>query len=174
MDAYHDALQQLRQILKADDLDIILSGSSTIGELHKVAIGIQKAQDNVLNQRKIAQFVDVLDHFSGVFDVLSQCDFSYMTLIWGSLKLVLMTAKSHYDTLYKFTDMMVAIGTNLARIELYREIFPTARMLQLVSQLYAAIVEFLQGFILYLQKKTYSKTGVRALLQDQSTDRCTA
>lgn len=102
--------------------------------------------------------MDVLDHFSGVFDVLSQCDFSYMTLIWGSLKLVLMTAKSHYDTLYKFTDMMVVIGTNLARIELYRHIFPTARMLQLVSQLYAAIVEFLQGFILYLQKKTYSKS----------------
>lgn len=96
-------------------------------------------------------FVDVLDHFSGVFDVLSQCEFGYMTLIWGSLKFVLMIAKSHYETLYKFTDMMIEIGTNLARIELYRHIFPTSRMLQLVSQLYAAIIEFLQGFISYLK-----------------------
>ncbi|ROW10148.1 hypothetical protein VMCG_01611 [Cytospora schulzeri] len=151
VDAYQDALVYLRQILKSDDLDNILSPSSTVAELHKVAIGIQKAQNNVLDQRKIALFVDVLDHFSGVFDVLSQCEFGYMTLIWGSLKFVLMIAKSHYETLYKFTDMMIEIGTNLARIELYRHIFPTSRMLQLVSQLYAAIIEFLQGFILYLK-----------------------
>ncbi|KUI73445.1 hypothetical protein VM1G_08951 [Cytospora mali] len=155
VDAYQDALIYLRQILKSEDLNSIISPSSTVTELHRVAIGIQKAQDNVLDRRKIALFVDVLDHFSGVFDVLSQCDFGYMTLIWGSLKFVLMIAKSHYETLYKFTDMMIEIGTNLARIELYRHIFPTARMLQLVSQLYAAVVEFLQGFILYLKQKSY-------------------
>lgn len=151
VDAYHDALIYLGQILKSDDLDSILSPSSTIKGLHEIAIGIQKAQSNVLDQRKIALFVDVLDHFSGVFDVLSQCEFGYMTLIWGSLKFVLLIAKSHYETLYKFTDMMIEIGTNLERIQLYRHVFPTSRMLQLVSQLYAAIVEFLQGFILYLK-----------------------
>lgn len=74
-----------------------------------------------------------------------------MTLIWGSLKFVLLIAKSHYETLYKFTDMMIEIGTNLERIQLCRHVFPTSRMLQLVSQLYAAVVEFLQGFILYLK-----------------------
>lgn len=56
---------------------------------------------------------------------------------------------------------MVTIGTNLARIKLYRQVFPTARILQIVSQLYAAIVDFLRGFVLYLQKKTYSKYDIR-------------
>lgn len=157
VDAYQDALIYLRRRLKSEELDSILSPSSTVTELHKVAIGIQKVQHNVLDQRKIALFVDVLDHFSGVFDVLSQCEFGYMTLIWGSLKFVLMIAKSHYETLYKFTDMMIQIGTNLARIELYRHVFPTSRMLQLVSQLYAAILEFLQGFIVYLKQKNYKR-----------------
>ncbi|KAG8167035.1 hypothetical protein KVR01_002724 [Diaporthe batatas] len=80
-----------------------------------------------------------------------------MTLIWGSLKFVLLMAKSHYDTLYKFTDVMTEIGINLPVVELYRQIFPTTRILQFVSQLYAAIVEFLQEFIIYLKQKNYRK-----------------
>ncbi|KAJ0123333.1 hypothetical protein J7T55_011798 [Diaporthe amygdali] len=157
VDAYHDAIVQLKQVLKTDDLDNILSSSSTVTELHKVAIGIQNAQANVLEQRQIARFVDTINHYSGVFDVLSQCAFGYMTLIWGSLKFVLLMAKSHYDTLFKFTDVMCQIGINLPRVELYRQIFPTARILQFVSQLYAAIVEFLQEFIVYLKQKSYRK-----------------
>lgn len=148
---------QLKQVLKTDDLDNILSPSSTVTELHKVAIGIQNAQANVLEQRQIARFVDTLSHYSGVFDVLSQCAFGYMTLIWGSLKFILLMAKSHYDTLLKFTDVMSQIGINLPRVELYRQIFPTARILQFVSQLYAAIVEFLREFIIYLKQKNYRK-----------------
>lgn len=98
-----------------------------------------------------------MGHYSGVFDVLSQCAFGYMTLIWGSLKFVLLMAKSHYDTLYKFTDLMTEIGINLPVVELYRQIFPTTRILHFVSQLYAAIVEFLQEFIIYLKQKNYRK-----------------
>lgn len=157
VDAYHDAILQLKQVLKTDDLDNILSPSSTVTELHNVAVGIQRAQTNVLEQRQIARFVDTLGHYSGVFDVLSQCAFGYMTLIWGSLKFVLLMAKSHYDTLYKFTDIMITLGTSLPRVELYRQIFPTTRILQFVSQLYAAIVEFLQEFIIYLKQKSYRK-----------------
>lgn len=157
VDAYHDAILQLKQVLKTDDLDNILSPASTVTELHKVAIGIQRAQANVLEQRQIARFVDTLSHYSGVFDVLSQCAFGYMTLIWGSLKFVLLMAKSHYDTLLRFTDVMSQIGINLPRVELYRKIFPTTRMLQFVSQLYAAIVEFLREFIVYLKQKNHRK-----------------
>lgn len=158
VDAYHDAILQLKQVLKTDDLDNILSTSSTVTELHKVAIGIQRAQTNVLEKRKIARFVETLSHYSGVFDVLCQCDsFGYMTLIWGSLKFVLLMAKAHYDTLFKFTDVMSQIGINLPRVELYRQIFPTTRILQFVSQLYAAIVEFLQEFIIYLKQKNYRR-----------------
>ncbi|KAI3397788.1 hypothetical protein diail_10321 [Diaporthe ilicicola] len=40
----------------------------------------------MFEQRQIGRFVDTLCHYSGVFDVLSQCAFGYMTLIWGSLK----------------------------------------------------------------------------------------
>jgi hypothetical protein len=110
----------------------------------------------VLDRRKMGKLIDAIDHYSGVFDVLSQCDFSYMTLIWGFLKFGLIASKSHHNMMLKFTDMLVELGLNLSRIELYRHIFPTGRMLELVSELYAAILEFLQEVILYMQKKSLS------------------
>lgn len=149
---------KLRQTLKTADVSAILSPSnSTKPELYKVALSIQKDQNDVLDRRKMAKFIDVLDHYSGCFDVLSQCDFSYLTLIWGVLKFGLIMSKNHHDMLYKFTDMMVEVGLNLSRVELYRHIFPTGRMLELVSELYAAVIEFLHEFVVYAQKKTISK-----------------
>jgi hypothetical protein len=146
----------LSQTLRKDEVDKILSPSSTVSELHKLALGIQKEQTDVLDRRKMGKFIDVLDHYSGVFDVLSQCDFSYMTIIWGVFKFSLMVSRNHHNMLLKFTDMMIEIGLNLSRIELYRHIFPTGRMLELVAELYAAILEFLQEFITYAQKKSLS------------------
>ncbi|KAJ9155277.1 NACHT domain protein [Pleurostoma richardsiae] len=156
--AYNDAVAKLKQTLKSEDVDAILSPTaSTAAELHRVAIGIQSEQASALDRRKMARFVDVLDHYAGVFDVLVQCDFGYMTLIWGTLKFALVVSKNHYSMLCRFTDMMVEVGLNLSRVELYRHIFPTGRMLELVSELYAAILEFLQEMIIYTQKRTYKK-----------------
>lgn len=96
-------------------------------------------------------FVDVLDHFLVVLDFLSQREFGYMILIWGSPKFVLMITKSHQETplqAHRHDDRDLqkpgphrAVQTSL----------PASKMLQLVSQLYAAAVGFLQGFIIHLK-----------------------
>ena len=65
-------------------------------------------------------------------------------------------SKNHTDLLNKVTDMMVDIGLNLSRVQLYARIFPTVRMLELTAELYAAVVEFLQQIISHSQKKTIS------------------
>ena len=37
----------------------------------------------------VSRLVDILHHYHGVFDVLSQADFSYLAVIWGGMKLLL-------------------------------------------------------------------------------------
>lgn len=37
----------------------------------------------------VSKLVGTLHHYHSVFDVLSQADFSYLTLIWGGMKLIL-------------------------------------------------------------------------------------
>lgn len=133
-----------------------MSPSSTLAELHKTAVAVQREQANVLDKRKLSRFVEIIDHYAGCLDVISQAGSFYTNLIWGGLKVGLVASKSHHEMLFRFTDMIVEIGLNLARIELYRHIFPTGRMLELVSELYAAIVEFLGEIVVYLSKKTLS------------------
>ena len=88
--AYNGAVKALLVSLKKEEVAELLSPErSTSRELHKVALDIQKTQAKVIDQRKIAQLVDVLDHYQGVFDILSQADFSYLPLLWGGMKFIL-------------------------------------------------------------------------------------
>lgn len=61
-------------------------------------------------------------------------------------------AKNRNDLMAKLTDMLVEIGLNLSRIEVYLKLFPTSRMVELTSMLYAGVVKFLQEVIAHFQR----------------------
>jgi hypothetical protein len=63
-------------------------------------------------------------------------------------------AKNKKDLLIKVTDMLVEIGLTLSRIEVYANLFPTARMVELISMLYAAVADFLEEIILHFNRKS--------------------
>jgi hypothetical protein len=42
----------------------------------------------------VPKLVGTLHHYHSVFDVLSQADFSYLTLIWGGMKLILIVSRA--------------------------------------------------------------------------------
>lgn len=50
--------------------------------------------------------------------------------------------------------MLVEIGLTLSRIEVYADLFPTARMVELISMLYAAVADFLEEIILHFGRKS--------------------
>jgi hypothetical protein len=53
--------------------------------------------------------------------------------------------------------MVYKIGLNLPRFMLYRDILANDRMLDLISQLYGAIVEFLSDTVVYFQQNRIRK-----------------
>jgi hypothetical protein len=63
-------------------------------------------------------------------------------------------AKNKKELLIKVTDMLVEIGLTLSRIEVYANLFPTARMVELISMLYAAVADFLEEIILHFNRKS--------------------
>jgi hypothetical protein len=69
-------------------------------------------------------------------------------------------AKNKKELLVKVTDMLVEIGLTLSRIEVYAKLFPTARMVELISLLYAAVADFLEEIILHFAHRS----GIRKLL----------
>lgn len=61
-------------------------------------------------------------------------------------------AKNRGDLLTKLTDALVEIGVMLGRIEMALKMYPTNRMMELSSMLYAAVVDFLEEMILLFQR----------------------
>jgi hypothetical protein len=65
--------------------------------------------------------------------------------------------KNRSDLLASITDMLTQIGLDLSRIEVYTKMYPTNRMLELTSMLYAAVVDFLKEVIEHFQQNKMRK-----------------
>ncbi|KAK3901236.1 hypothetical protein C8A05DRAFT_16554 [Staphylotrichum tortipilum] len=154
--AYARAFVAIQKSVRDVDAAGILTRSSE-ADLAQTALQVLGAQGGAgeKNKGRAAKFIDILHHYQGVFDVLSQAgDFNYLAVIWGGMKLMLMMAKNKRELLSRITDMLVDIGLTLSRIEVYSRLFPTARMVELVSMLYAAVADFLEEVIVALTQKS--------------------
>ncbi|KAL2186691.1 hypothetical protein L209DRAFT_780604 [Thermothelomyces heterothallicus CBS 203.75] len=159
--AYAKAFVAIQKSVKDMDAVAVLTRSSE----HDVAQTAIEIFNSPLGEDKgrVSQFIDILHHYSGVFDVLSQAgDFAYLAVVWGGIKMLLLMAKNKKELLTRVTDMLVEIGLSLSRIEVYAELFPTARMVELVSMIYAAVAEFLEDVIVHFARR--SALRLRVLL----------
>ncbi|AEO59552.1 hypothetical protein MYCTH_2307943 [Thermothelomyces thermophilus ATCC 42464] len=160
--AYAKAVVAIQKSVKDMDAVTILTRTSE-HDVAQTAIELFNSPSGEDNKGRVSQFIDILHHYSGVFDVLSQAgDFAYLAVVWGGIKMLLLMAKNKKELLTRVTDMLVEIGLSLSRIEVYAKLFPTARMVELVSMIYAAVAEFLEDVILHFARK--SALRLRVLL----------
>ncbi|KAL2127206.1 hypothetical protein VTI74DRAFT_11107 [Chaetomium olivicolor] len=153
--AYAKAFVAIQKSIKDVDAVAILSRSSET-DVARTALDLFN-QSSSSNEEKgrVSQFIDILHHYRGVFDVLSQAgEFAYLAVVWGGMRLLLMMAKNKKELLGKVTDMLVEIGLTLSRIEIYAKLYPTGRMVELISMIYAAVADFLQEVILHFTQKS--------------------
>ncbi|KAB5550774.1 hypothetical protein GE09DRAFT_1203999 [Coniochaeta sp. 2T2.1] len=147
--AYAEAFASMQRSSRKPGVKDVLENTSA-NNVAETAMELARSEPSETSF--VSKFVGTLHHYHSVFDVLSQADFSYLTLIWGGMKLILIMAKNHSDMLTKLTDMLVEIGLDLSRVEVYLKLYPTARMVELTSMLYAAVVKFLQEVVAHFQR----------------------
>lgn len=152
-EAYNAVLRSLGRTLSKDELHQIRETSS-IQQLYNVATSTQNLVCKNRGARRVQNFVRILDHYTGVLDILSQAHPEYSCLVWGTIKWLLRISMDYYNLLERLSIMLEEIGHNLPRILLYQQILPTSRMSDIISQLYAAIVEFLHGAIEFFHRRT--------------------
>lgn len=88
--AYAKAFLSMQKSAKDAKVDAQLE-SSTEKDVAEMAMDIY-ANAPAADGWDVSRFVNILHHYHGVFDVLCQSDFSYLTLIWGGLKLILIVS----------------------------------------------------------------------------------
>ena len=84
---YAKAVVSIQRLAKNIDVEKVL-GSSTEEDVARTALELF-AQSTSLDKGRVSKLVSVLHHYHGVFDVLSQAEFSSLPLIWGGIKLIL-------------------------------------------------------------------------------------
>ncbi|KAL0937644.1 uncharacterized protein CTRU02_207375 [Colletotrichum truncatum] len=175
--AYAKAVKSLQTLLKDEGATNILTSQNGKQELCDVAKQVQEAKETTLDQKKMQRFVRSLDHYQGVFDILSQADFSGLPLIWGGLKFILLVkdpsvhnpvvtyrfqmSKNSSEALSKVFEVIIDIGRSLERIRAYAKLYPIPRMTEFTTDLYEAIAEFLEKVI-----KDSKKSSIKRAMTD--------
>ncbi|KAJ3955510.1 hypothetical protein N0V92_007956 [Colletotrichum tropicale] len=154
--SYTAAVLSLQKLLK-DEGGIAATGQDGKQELSMVAKQLRQTKEDTLDKKKMSRFVKSLDHYQGVFDILSQADFSGLPLIWGGIKLVLLMSKTSSDTLSKVFEVIIDIGRSLERIRGYAMLYATPRITEFTVELYEAVAEFLEKVITDFKKSPFSE-----------------
>lgn len=71
---------------------------------------------------------------------------------------------NYSDLFSKLSKMIIKIGDNLERFEMYLLVYPTARMKSICYRLYAAIMSFLRDALLFCKKSRWSMVYDSGLL----------
>ncbi|KAK4244256.1 hypothetical protein C7999DRAFT_17471 [Corynascus novoguineensis] len=162
--AYAKAYVAIQRSVKRRDAVEILTHSSK-DDVSKTALELLSSSSSEDNERATT-FINILHHYSGVFDVLSQAgNFAYLAVIWGGMKMLLLMAKNKKELLTKVTDMLVQIGLVLPRIEGLARRFPSPRMIELICSIYAAVAEFLEDIVVHFTRRSAFRTFVSSSLR---------
>lgn len=87
--AYARAFVAIQKSIKDIDAAAILTHTSE-ADVAQAALELFKSPSSEDNGR-VSRFIDILHHYHGVFDVLSQAgDFAYLAVVWGGMKMLLM------------------------------------------------------------------------------------
>jgi hypothetical protein len=150
--AYNEALKNLRSCLTSEDISKLTTGCS-LQQVEELATHGQRRWEKSRAMSKVGKLVVVLHNYSQVLDVLCQSHADITCLIWGSIRWLLQACMNYIRLLERLSDMLAHIGRSLPRIELYRRILPTSRIIRAASGLYAAILDFLHLAIIFFRKR---------------------
>ncbi|KAF6808227.1 hypothetical protein CPLU01_15697 [Colletotrichum plurivorum] len=86
---------------------------------------------------------ETICHYGTVLDVFVQHHPEYISLAWGTMKLLFVTVVNHAETLKLVSKSIAEVGIRLPRIKIISTIYPTTEMRLAVGDLYSCVLEFL-------------------------------
>ncbi|KAK2613386.1 hypothetical protein N8I77_000304 [Diaporthe amygdali] len=89
---------------------------------------------------------------AAIFDTFAQHHPEYVSLAWGAMKFLFISVLNHEELLSEISKAIANLADVLPRTELHSILYPTARMQEAVSLLYAKIIEFVVKAIKWCKK----------------------
>ncbi|KAF8859307.1 hypothetical protein BDZ45DRAFT_801813 [Acephala macrosclerotiorum] len=108
-------------------------------------------------QKWLAKLSRRIMYYGAVFDTLAQHHPEYVSLAWGTFKLIFVGVLNYEELIERFAESLSHIADVVPWTELSLKLYPTIRMKQIASQLYAYIIKFFQQAVVWYKKRTISK-----------------
>ncbi|KAI1759878.1 hypothetical protein GGR53DRAFT_512112 [Hypoxylon sp. FL1150] len=86
---------------------------------------------------------ETICHYATVLDVFVQHHPEYVSLVWGTMKLLFVSAVNHAETLKLLAKSISQVAVRLPRINILSILYPTEQMRLAVENLYSCILNFL-------------------------------
>ncbi|ETS76760.1 hypothetical protein PFICI_12147 [Pestalotiopsis fici W106-1] len=148
--AYQDAVDYYRTELTQSQFKRVAVGvyvsmldmQESVTQAQDVYNGTHKSKKKM--QKWLQRFSSQIMFYGQVLDVLVQHHPEYVSLVWGSMKFIFVGVLNHGELLLQYAKMLTEIGQLLPRTELNATLYPTLRLREAISLLYAQIIKFLQ------------------------------
>ncbi|KAI0021358.1 hypothetical protein F4780DRAFT_770257 [Xylariomycetidae sp. FL0641] len=81
-------------------------------------------------------------YYGAIFDTFAQHHPEYVSLAWGAMKFLFIAVLNHEELLTEISKAVAKIADALPRTEMLSGLYPTPRMREAVSLVYAKIIDF--------------------------------
>lgn len=147
-DAFDNAVKALQSELSSDEYQAIwLRGQTSVRDVHIAVTAAMeeyksKAQDSKV-RKWLSNCSSRIMYYGAIFDMFSSHHPEYVSLAWGTMKFLFIAVLNHEELLTEISKTIARIADVLPRTELLSVLYPTPRMQEAVSLVYAKIIEFL-------------------------------
>ncbi|KAI0876417.1 hypothetical protein GGS24DRAFT_513777 [Hypoxylon argillaceum] len=160
-DAYDAAVKILESELAFNERHTIwLRNQTSMKDVHEALSAAIREYDARPKDSKIRTWLASCSsrvmYYGAIFDTFSQHHPEYVSLVWGAMKFLFIGVLNHEEHLIELSKAVSRIADVLPRTELHSSLYPTVRMQEAVSQVYAKIVEFSVLAIKWYKKGRFS------------------
>ncbi|KAJ8130727.1 hypothetical protein O1611_g2901 [Lasiodiplodia mahajangana] len=147
-DAFHEAKTNIFPSLISDVANgNLVSSKEGVEGLQQVVAKSMNQYESKHTQSKTAKWLRSFSQrvlvYEDVLDVLVQQHPEYVSLVWGTMKLLFIGVANHEATIRKLAKTLSKVADTLPRVKLTTILYPTDRMRAIVTELNTYILRFL-------------------------------
>lgn len=131
------------------ELQDVLAQANALQEVRSSNKDAKSLNSNV--QAGLQQFCKTTLHYAAVMDTLAQHHPEWVSLAWGTMKLLLMIPIEYQKVKEGIFNNLGRIGSKLELVSLLLSFYPFERMTNAAAAIYASIADFLAFCLRYLR-----------------------
>ncbi|KAI9662250.1 MAG: hypothetical protein M1821_008416 [Bathelium mastoideum] len=139
---------------KSEDKKKWLSDKNTLHDVEAALLAAKASYDARTNSRARTYINKVsagIMYYGNVMDMLAQHHPEYVSLGWGTMKLIFVLVLNHEELVTELAKALAKISDILPRTQLQLVLYPTEEMKRVVEELYALLILFYQRALKWYQ-----------------------